>query len=123
MKKTDPLTEQIIGSAIEVHRALGPGLLEATYEAALSIELEDRGIPHLRQHAIPLTYKHRPIGVYRIDLLVADAVVVEIKSVERFDPVFAAQVLTYLRASSKGVGLLINFNSRLLSDGIRRFVL
>ena len=117
------LTEKIIGAAIEVHHTLGPGLLEATYESALCIELEDQGIPHLRQHPFPLTYKRRPIGEYRLDLLVDHAVLVEIKSVERFDPIFAAQVLTYLRATSMKVGLLINFYQRLLRDGIKRFVL
>jgi len=123
MKKLNQVTEAIIGAAIEVHRNLGPGLLEATYEAALSIELEDRGMLHTRQAAIPLLYKRRPIGEYRLDLLVEDLIVVEIKSVERFDPVFACQLLTYLRASSKKVGLLINFNSRLLRDGVKRFIL
>ena len=122
MKSLDQLTKETIGSSIEVHRILGPGLLEATYEAALCIELEDRGIRHRRQVPIPLTYKGRPVGEYRLDLLVEDSIVVEIKSVERFDPVFASQLLTYLRASSKKVGLLINFNSRLLCDGVRRFV-
>ncbi|MGH9804104.1 MAG: GxxExxY protein [Candidatus Acidiferrales bacterium] len=117
------LTEKIIGCAIEVHRQLGPGLLEATYEAALSIELSEAGIPHQKQVSFPVVYKGRSIGEYRIDLLVADSVVVEIKSVERFDPVFEAQVLTYLRATGKKVGLLINFNSRLLHDGVKRFVL
>ena len=77
---------------------------------------------HVRQAALPLLYKRRPIGEFRLDLLVADLVVVEIKSVERFDPIFAAQVLTYLRASSRKVGLLINFNSRLLRDGVKRFI-
>ena len=123
MDRINRLTETIIGSAIEVHRILGPGLLEATYEAALSIELEDRNTRHRRQVPLPLTYKSRSVGEYRLDLLVAECVVVEIKSVDRFDPVFAAQVLTYLRASSRKVGLLINFNSRLLRDGIKRFIL
>lgn len=102
---------------------LGPGLLEATYEAALSIELEDRKIHHIRQHPIPLTYKRRPIGEYRLDLLVEDCVIVEIKSVDRFELIFAAQVLTYLRASSKKVDLLINFNGRLRREGVKRFIL
>src|SRR6185295_20122673 len=123
MKNLDRLTESIIGSAIEVHRLLGPGLLEATYEAAMSIELEERGIAHTRQCAVPLLYKRRPVGEYRLDLLVADSIIVEIKSVGRFDPVFAAQVLTYLRATSKKVGLLINFNGRLLREGVKRFIL
>jgi GxxExxY protein len=117
------LTERIIGCAIEVHKHLGPGLLEATYEAALCIELEDAGLRIQRQVTYPVIYKGRTIGDYRIDLIIQDAVVVELKSVERFDPVFEAQVLTYLKVSGKRVGLLINFNSRFLRDGVKRFVL
>ena len=117
------ITSRIIGCAVEVHRQLGPGLLEATYEAALCIELEQAGLRYQRQPCFPVRYKGRVIGEYRLDLLVEDAVVVEIKSVERMDPVFEAQVLTYLKATGKTVGLLINFNSRLLTQGIRRLVL
>ncbi len=119
----DKLTEKIIGCAIEVHRHLGPGLLEATYEAALCVELERAGLQYQRQIVFPLTYKGKSVGEYRLDLLVEEAVVVEIKSVERFDPVFEAQILTYLRVTAKRIGLLINFNSRLLRDGIKRFIL
>jgi len=119
----DPLTERIIACAIEVHRNIGPGLLESTYEEALCIELELAGLHFRRQVAFPIIYKGRALGEYRIDLLVEEQVIVELKSVERFDPVFGAQVLTYLRAASKKVGLLINFNSRLLSQGFQRFVL
>ena len=117
------LTERIIGCAIEVHRQLGPGLLEGTYEAALCIELNNAGLNHVRQPIFPVVYKGQTIGEYRLDLIVDDAVVIEIKSVERFDPIFEAQVLTYLRVTGKKVGLLLNFNSRLLRDGIKRFVL
>ncbi|MBI4458775.1 MAG: GxxExxY protein [Acidobacteria bacterium] len=123
MEELNRLTERIIGCAIEVHRHLGPGLLETTYEAALCIELETAGLQFQRQPIFPVIYKGRTIGEYRLDLLVEDKAVVEIKSVERFDPVFEAQVLTYLRVTDKKVGLLINFNSRILKDGIRRFVL
>ena len=119
----DELTEKIIGCAIEVHRELGPGLLESTYEAALCVELEDAGLRYERQVGMPVVYKGRTLGEYRLDLVVGDRVVVEIKSVERLDPVFDAQVLTYLRVARKPVGLLINFNSRLLKNGVRRFVL
>lgn len=119
----DPLTEKIIGCAIEVHRVLGPGLLELSYEAALAIEFQSAKINFQRQLVIPVSYKGRPIGEHRLDFLVEDAVVVELKSVERFDPIFEAQVLTYLRLSGKRRGLLINFNSRLLKDGVKRFVL
>lgn len=117
------LTERIIGCAIEVHRQLGPGLLEGTYEAALCIELQSAGVPFVRQPIFPVLYKGNVIGEYRLDLIVSDTVVVEIKSVERFDPIFEAQVLTYLRVTGKRVGLLMNFNSRLLRDGIKRYVL
>src|SRR5438876_5010331 len=88
------LTERIIGCAIEVHRQLGPGLLEGTYESAYWIELDDAGRKYQRQLVVPVIYKGRNIGEYRVDLLVEDAVIVEIKSVERFDPVFEAQHLT-----------------------------
>jgi GxxExxY protein len=117
------LTERIIGCAIEVHRQLGPGLLEQTYEAALCIELQNAGVNFVRQPIFPVIYKGQTIGEYRLDLIVADAVVVEIKSVERFDPIFEAQVLSYLRITGKKVGLLINFKSRLLRDGLKRYVL
>ena len=118
-----PMTEMIIGCGIEVHRQLGPGLLEHTYEAALCIELQNVGIKFVRQPVFPVFYKGQPIGEYRLDLIVDDSVVVEIKSVERFDPIFESQVLTYLRVTGKKVGLLMNFNSRLLRDGIKRYVL
>jgi GxxExxY protein len=123
VKEVNDITEAVIGCAIEVHRQLGPGLLEASYESALCIELDDAGLSYRRQTVIPAVYKGRTIGDYRLDLVVEDAVVVEIKSVERFDPVFEAQVLTYLRVTGKKIGLLINFNSRLLRDGIRRYAL
>jgi GxxExxY protein len=117
------LNERIIGCAIEVHRTLGPGLLESAYERAMCVELEDAGLSYQCEVLVPVQYKGRVIGEYRIDLLVADTVIVEIKSVERFDPIFEAQVLTYLRVTGKRVGLLINFNSRLLKDGVKRYVL
>lgn len=99
--RSNHLREKIIGCAIEVHRVLGPGLLEATYEEALCIELAEFGLTHRRQCPIPISYQGRRLGEYRLDLVVEDAVIVEIKSVERFDPVFQAQVLTYLRAAEK----------------------
>ena len=123
MEELNRLTEKIIGCAIEVHRQLGPGLLESTYEAALCIELETANLKYHRQLIIPVVYKGKTIGEYRLDLIVEDSVVVEIKSVERLDPVFDAQVLTYLRITEKKVGLLINFNSRFLKNGVKRFVL
>jgi len=117
------ITEQIIGCAIEVHRDLGPGLLESPYHAALCVELAHRGITFERQRIIPLEYRGAKIGDYIPDLIVENTVVVEIKSVDRFEPVHVAQVLTYIKATGKRLGLLINFNVPVLKDGIRRVVL
>jgi len=116
------ITERIIGCGIEVHRHLGSGLLESAYEAALCVELGLQGLQYQRQVPIPLTYKGEQIGDYRIELVVEDTVVVEIKSVERHDPLFEAQVLTYLKITVKKIGLLMNFNSRLLTNGIKRLI-
>ena len=123
VEERDPITEKIIGCAIEVHRQLGPGLMEGTYEPALAIELEEAGMRFQRQATFPVLYKGKTIGECRVDLIVEDVVVVELKSVERFDAVFEAEVLTYLKITGKRVGLLINFNSRLLRDGVKRFIL
>jgi len=118
------LTEQIIGAAIEVHRHLGPGLLESAYETCLVYELEKLGLKVERQKALPLVYKEiRLEQGYRIDLLVEDKVVVELKVVEQILPVHEAQVLSYLKLSGCKVGLLLNFQVRLLKNGIRRFVM
>jgi GxxExxY protein len=117
------ITEKIIGCAIEVHRTLGPGLLESTYENALCIELGAAGLSHERQRPVPLVYKGQPVGEYRLDLIVEQAVIVEIKTVERLDPIFEAQLLTYLRLAGKRVGLLINFHTVILKSGIKRLVL
>jgi len=122
MDETNKLTKKIMCCAIEVHRQLGPGLLEGAYKAALGIELECAGLTFQRQLKYPVFYKGKEIGEYRLDLLVENKVVVEIKSAERFDPLFQAQLLTYLRVTDERVGLLINFNSRLLRDGIKRFI-
>jgi len=119
----DSLTERIIGCAIAVHRELGPGLLESTYEEALCVELEDDGLSFDRQKSIPVVYKGRRIGEYRLDLLVEERVVVEIKSVAHLQPVFEAQLLAYLKVTGKKTGLLFNFNTALLKDGIKRLVM
>lgn len=119
----DPLTHRIIGCALEVHNRLGPGLLESLYQSALCIEFGLNKLAFECQKAIAIDYKGAPIGEYRVDLIVEDQVIVEIKSVERFDPVFEAQLLSYLKVTGKKTGLLINFNSRLLRDGIKRYVL
>jgi GxxExxY protein len=118
------LTREIIGSAIEVHRHLGPGLLEATYRKCLMQELFLRGIPCKHELPLPLAYKGMRLDSgYRLDLLVDDAVVVEAKSVESLAKVQEAQLLTYLRLGGWTVGLLINFNVDVLKNGIRRRVL
>ena len=119
----DPLTQRIIGCAIEVHRQLGPGLMEATYEEALCIELKDQGMSFLRQAGVPVYYKGHLIGEHRPDLVVQDRVVVEVKSVERLIGVHQAQLLAYMRVLKKPVGLLLNFNSEVLRTGIRRLVI
>jgi len=117
------LSEQIIGAAIEVHRELGPGVLEHSYEASLQHELSLRGLSSVRQLLLPLTYKGLIIpDSYRIDLLVDDKIVVEIKTVEALKPVHSAQLLTYLRMSGKSLGLLINFHVPLLREGLKRLV-
>ena len=123
VQNLNAITEQIIGCAIEVHRHLGPGLLEGAYEEALCVELELQGLSFQRQLTLPALYKGTPVGEYRLDLLVEDQVIVELKSVEQHNPVFEAQLLTYLKIANKKVGLLINFNSRLLKNGIKRLIL
>jgi GxxExxY protein len=118
------LTEAIIGAAIEVHRSLGPGLLESAYEERLCRELATRRIPFERQRALPVVYKGLQLDCgYRLDIVVADLVVVEIKAVDRLLPIHEAQLLTYLRLGGWKVGLLINFNVVVLKQGIRRRVL
>ncbi len=118
------LTEIIIGSAIEVHRYFGPGLLESTYESCVAHEVTLAGLSVVRQVALPVVYKGIQIDQgYRIDLLVENKVVVEIKAVEAIIPVHEAQVLSYLKHSGKKVGLLFNFNVKILKDGgLHRFV-
>ena len=118
------LTKEIIGSAIEVHRNLGPGLLEAAYQQCLARELQLKDIPYRYEWPFPLEYKGLRMKCgYRVDLLVADAVVVETKSIEAIAPVHEAQLLTYMRLGGWKVGLLINFNVLVLKNGIRRKVL
>ena len=120
----EELTRQIIGAAIEVHRQLGPGLLESTYEACLCHELTRRGLGARRQVKLPVVYDGVRIECgYVIDLLVEDKVIIEIKSVEKVIPVHEAQLMTYLKLSGKRTGLLINFNVPLLINGITRRVL
>jgi GxxExxY protein len=118
------LTEKIIGAAIEVHRHLGPGLLESAYETCLVYELERLGLMVERQKVLPLVYKEILLDQgYRLDLLVEQKVIVELKVVEQISPVHEAQILSYLKFSGCKIGLLINFNVKLLKDGIRRFIM
>ncbi len=123
MEDCTRITERIIGGAIEVHRHLGPGLKERTYEGALVHEFSLVGLGYVRQASFPVSYKGILVGHYRLDLLVEDQVIVEVKSTSQLTPAFDAQMLTYLRVTGKRVGLLINFNHILLKEGIRRFIL
>jgi len=117
------ITEKIIGCSINVHKELGPGLLESIYESALCIEFEDNNIKFERQKVLPVLYKSKPIGDFRLDLLVEESIVLEIKSVERHDPVFEAQLLSYLKLGGYKIGLLLNFNRNLIKDGIKRMII
>ena len=123
MENRDPLTERIIGCAIEVHRHLGAGLLEKPYTLAMCVELADNGIRFERERLVPLTYKGVRVGEYRPDLIVEGRVVVEVKSVLHLEPVFTAQMLTYLRITNIHTGLILNFNRPVLREGLKRFVL
>lgn len=120
MDEHDKLTENIIGAAIEVHRTLGPGLLESIYEEALAVELGLRGMPCQRQVEVNVIYKGHVIKGQRLDLLIAGQVVVETKSVSKLPDVALAQVLSYLRATGLNRGLLLNFGASRLVDGIKR---
>ncbi len=122
--KINEVTEAIIGAAIEVHKAIGPGLLESAYEECLCEELRLRQIPFERQRPLPVIYKTRQLDCgYRLDIVVANLVVVEIKAVEALAPIHDAQLLTYLRLGGWQAGLLINFNVPVLKQGLRRKVL
>ena len=115
------ITEAIIGSAIEVHRSLGPGLLESIYQTSLSFELTQRGRRVEEQRQLPIVYKGLKLeGSYRVDMVVDGLVIVELKTVERIEPVHEAQLLTYLKLSGLKLGLLINFNVAVLRQGVRR---
>jgi GxxExxY protein len=117
------ITQTIIGAAIAVHRELGPGLLESAYETCLAYELAQRGMQAERQKALPVIYRGVQLDCgYRIDMLLEDQVVVELKAVERLEPIHEAQLLSYLKLSGCKVGLLINFNVKVLKNGIRRLV-
>ncbi|MBN2489913.1 MAG: GxxExxY protein [Planctomycetes bacterium] len=120
----DELSNRVIGCALEVHRHLGPGLLESTYDECLAQELDLSGIGFKRQWPVAIEYKGRKLhSAYRIDFLVEEKLIVELKSIDEVAPIHEAQLLTYMRHAGVSIGLLINFNTRVLKDGIRRFVL
>jgi GxxExxY protein len=121
-KRLDDLARVVVDAALEVHRELGPGLVEGVYEEALGLELRMRDIPFVRQHPVSVSYKGHLVGEGRVDLLVGNALIVELKAVEKLLPVHKAQVISYLKARGSILGLLIIFNERLLRDGIQRVV-
>jgi len=117
------LSNKIIGAAIEVHKVLGPGLLESGYEEYLCHELELRGLHHERQKPLPVVYKGRKLDCgYRLDVVVENAIVLELKSSEKIEPIYEAQLLTYLKLSGLHLGLILNFNVSMMRDGIKRIV-
>jgi GxxExxY protein len=119
----EKIASHVVDAAVRIHKALGPGLLESAYMAALQIELVGRGLRHEREVAIHGSYLGRPLGVvYRADILVEERVLVEVKAVQSIEPVHLAQVLSYLRLGEWRLGLLINFNTPLMKTGIRRIV-
>ena len=121
--RLDSITRRIIGGAIEVHRRLGPGLLESAYEVCLAFELRQMGLIVEEQKPLPVSYREVKLDCgYRLDLVVEDSVVVEIKAVDQLAPIHVAQLLSYLRLSNKRVGLLINFHVRVLKNGLKRIV-
>jgi len=121
IEELNVLTDKVIGAAIQVHRALGPGLLENAYAQCLAIELSDRGLSAIREVGIPLLYKNVTLeNTYRLDFLVEDTLIVECKAVENLLPIHTAQVLTYLKLADKQLGLLLNFNVEVLHKGIKR---
>jgi GxxExxY protein len=122
--KHEEITEKIIGAAIEVHKHLGPGMLESAYEECLAYELNKQGLEVERQKPVPIHYKEILLDYeYRIDLLVENKVIVELKSVDSLSSIHEAQILTYMKFAQKKVGLLINFNVTVLKNGIKRYVL
>lgn len=117
------ITERVIGAAMRVHQALGPGLLESAYEACLAFELADSGMKVVQQQPLPVVYRNVRLSCgYRLDFIVEDRVIVEVKAISRLEPIHDAQLLSYLRLSSRPVGLLINFNVKVLKNGVRRLV-
>jgi GxxExxY protein len=122
-RNLNQITEKVIGCAIEVHKNLGPGLLESIYEGALCCELDINKINFKKQVVLPIIYKGVTLGDYRLDLLVENEVIVELKVADRIEPVHEAQLLTYLKITGKRLGLIINFNVPILKNGIKRIIL
>ena len=123
IEELNAITKKIIGCAIEVHRHLGAGLLESIYEQVLCFELKRNGIKYQNQVPVSIKYKGNEFGEYKLDLLVEDEVIVELKAVDKTDPVFEAQLLSYLRLTGKKLGLLININVPRLVEGIKRIII
>lgn len=123
LDELNKISERVIGSAIEVHKHLGPGLYEVLYKRAMSIELNLNNIEHKCEKLFDCIYKGENIGQYRVDILVEDSIVIELKSEEKDRPVFTSQILNNMRLAGVRLGLLINFNTKLLKDGIKRFVI
>ncbi len=119
----DDLARVVVAAAMEVHRELGPGFVESVYEEALAVELRLRNVEYERQKPVSVSYKGHAVGEGRVDLLVGGALIVELKAAEKLLPVHKAQVISYLKARGSTLALLINFNERLLKDGIQRVVL
>jgi GxxExxY protein len=124
VRDNDLLTEKVIGFAIEVHRQLGPGLLESAYEECLCFELDQAGLAFRRQVSLPVIYKSVRLDCgYRLDIVAENQVIIELKTVERLIPIHEAQLLTYMKLAEIRIGLLLNFNTAILKDGIRRLML
>jgi GxxExxY protein len=121
-EKLDRLAHQVIGAAIEVHRHLGPGFLETVYEEALALELRLRRIPFQRQSPVRVIYKDHDVHEGKVDFLVADSLVVELKAVDALAPIHTAQIISYLKATGLHLGLLVNFNVPVLREGVKRVV-
>jgi len=123
LENLNKITEKIIACAIEVHKNLGPGLLESIYESALCYEFKDNNIKYEKQIIVPIIYKNQKLGEHRLDLLVENEIIVELKAVDRMEAVFEAQLLSYLKITNKKLGLLINFNVPFLINGLKRIIL
>ncbi|KAB8335281.1 GxxExxY protein [Scytonema tolypothrichoides VB-61278] len=122
-EEVDGLAYAVIGAAIEVHRVLGPGFLESVYQEALEVEFRMRGIPYMSQHPVGVNYKGHSVGEGKLDFLVGDVLIVELKAVENLAPIHESQVISYLKMTNHSLGILINFNVPVLKQGIKRIIL